>query len=329
MVPLTNRFAHGLDRPIGTTLLEQVGNTPLVRIWRIDGLPPAVELYAKLEGFNPGGSVKDRPVLRMIENAERAGLLPGPDGTVRRLLDSSSGNAGIAYAMIGAIKGYPVTLVVPANASEERKGIIRAYGAEIVLSDPLEGSDGAMRVAQEMAHRYPERYLYLNQYDNPGNWQAHYDGTGLEIAAQTHGRITHFVAALGTTGTLVGAGRRLREVNPRIEIVAVEPDSPLHGIEGLKHLPTAIAPGIYDPTVLHRTLRVSTEQAYTTARRLALEEGIFVGISAGAALDAALTVARDLSDGMVVVIFPDSGDRYLSTPLWTPPPALPGPAGLK
>lgn len=286
-------------------------------------------MYAKLEGFNPGGSVKDRPVLRMIEDAERTGLLPGPAGTARRVLDSSSGNAGIAYAMIGAIKGYAVTLVVPANASEERKGIMRAYGAEIVLSDPLEGSDGAMRMAQQMAGRHPDRYLYLNQYDNPGNWQAHYDGTGPEIAAQTHGRITHFVAGLGTTGTLVGAGRRLREVNPRIEIVAAEPDSPLHGIEGLKHLPTSITPGIYDPAVAHRTLRVSTEEAYAAARRLALEEGIFVGISAGAALDAALTVARDLSDGVVVAIFPDSGDRYLSTPLWTPVPALPGPVGLK
>jgi cysteine synthase B len=282
-----------------------------------------------MEGFNPGGSVKDRPVLRMIEDAERAGLLPGTAGTARRLLDSSSGNAGIAYAMIGAIKGYAVTLVVPANASEERKRIMRAYGAEVVFSDPLEGSDGAMRMAQQMAGQHPDRYLYLNQYDNPGNWQAHYDGTGPEIAAQTRGRITHLVAGLGTTGTLVGAGRRLREVNPRIEIVAAEPDSPLHGIEGLKHMPTTIAPGIYDPVVAHRTLRVSTEEAYTAARRLAAEEGIFVGISAGAALNAALTVARDLSDGVVVVIFPDSGDRYLSTPLWTPAPVPPGPSGRK
>jgi cysteine synthase B len=252
----------------------------------------------------------------MIEDAERAGLLPGPADAPRRLLDSSSGNAGIAYAMIGAIKGYSVTLVVPANASEERKAIIRAYGAEIVLSDPLEGSDGAMRLAQEMAHRHPERYLYLNQYGNPSNWRAHYDGTGPEILAQTRGRVTHFVAGLGTTGTLVGAGRRLREASPRIEIVAVEPDSPLHGIEGLKHLPTAITPGIYDPGVAHRTVRISTEAAYATARSLAVREGLFVGVSSGAAVAAALAVARDLSEGVVVAICPDSGDRYLSTPLW-------------
>jgi cysteine synthase B len=314
------RFVPDQPRPIGSRLLDHVGNTPLVRITRIGALPRGVELYAKLEGFNPGGSVKDRPVLRMVEEAERAGALPGPEDRPRSLLDSSSGNAGIAYAMIGAVKGYRVTLVVPANASEERKGIMRAYGAELIFSDPLEGSDGALQVAQSLAQAHPDRYLYLNQYSNPANWRAHYDSTGPELIAQTHGRLTHFVAGVGTTGTLVGVGRRLRETTPAAEIVAAEPDSGFHGIEGWKHLPTAITPGIYDPTVAHRTVRVTTDDAYALTRRLAPEEGIFAGTSAGAALAAAVAVARDLHDGVVVVIFPDSGGRYLSTPVWRSDP---------
>jgi cysteine synthase B len=312
------RFAPQPPRSAGSGLLDHVGNTPLVRITRIGHLRPHVELCAKLEGFNPGGSVKDRPVLRMIEDAERAGLLPGPGGMAPVLLDSSSGNAGIAYAMIGAVKGYRVTLVVPANASDERKGIMRAYGADLLLSDPLEGSDGAIRVARQMAEEHPERYLYLNQYDNPGNWRAHYDGTGPEILAQSHGLLTHFVAGVGTTGTLVGAGRRFRETDPAIEVIAAEPDSAFHGIEGWKHLPTAITPRIYDPTVAHRTVRVTTDEAYALTRRLAAEEGIFAGTSAGAALAAALSVAQDLREGVVVVIFPDHGGRYLSTPVFRP-----------
>jgi cysteine synthase B len=309
--------------PIGTDLLALIGNTPLVPIRRLGDLPPPVELYAKLEGFNPGGSVKDRPILRMIEDAERDGRLArGSEGHSRIVLDSSSGNAGIAYAMIAAVKGYRATLVVPANASEERQGIMRAYGAELVLSDPLEGSDGAMLVAQRMANEHPERYLYLNQYNNPSNWAAHYHGTGLEIVAQTHGRVTHFVAGVGTTGTLVGAGRRLREVIPAIEIVAAEPDNAFHGIDGWKHLPTAITPGIYDPAVAHRTIRVATDEAYAMTRSLASREGIFAGPSSGAALAAALAVARDLREGVVVVVFPDAGDRYLSTAVWrVAPPA--------
>ncbi|MDR7486784.1 MAG: cysteine synthase family protein [Armatimonadota bacterium] len=318
------RMMPGPSAPIGTDLLALIGNTPLVQIRRIGSLPSRVELYAKLESFNPGGSVKDRPVLRIIEDAERDGRLPGPGGTPRTILDSTSGNAGIAYAMIGAVKGYRVTLVVPGHASEERKGIMRAFGADLVFSDPLEGSDGAMLEAQRMAQAHPDRYLYLNQYDNPSNWRAHYEGTGLEIASQTHGRVTHFVAGLGTTGTLVGAGRRLREVNPAVEIVAAEPDSGFHGVEGLKHLPTAITPGIYDPTVAHRTIRVTTEEAYLLTRRLAAEEGIFAGPSSGAALAAALAVARDLREGLVVAVFPDGGDRYLSTAVWRPSPPLPG-----
>jgi cysteine synthase B len=300
----------------GSSLLDHIGRTPLVRIRRIGGLRPTVGVYAKLEGFNPGGSVKDRPVLRMIEEAERAGRLAGRGDDTAVLLDSSSGNAGIAYAMIGAVKGYRVRLVVPANASEERLGAMRAYGAEVILSDPLEGSDGAILTAQRMAEEQPDRFLYLNQYRNPANWQAHYDGTGPEILEQTQGRLTHFVAGVGTSGTLVGAGRRFRAAGSAIEIVAAEPDGAFHGIEGWKHLPTAIVPAIYDPSVPHRTIRITTEDAYLMTRRLASEEGIFAGTSSGAALAAAIEVARDLREGVVAVVFPDSGDRYLSTPVW-------------
>ncbi len=316
--------------PIGTDLLALIGNTPLVRIRHLGDLPHPVELYAKLEGFNPGGSVKDRPVLRIVEDAERDGRLePGPKGAPRTILDSTSGNAGIAYAMVGAVKGHPVTLVVPGNASEERKATMQAYGADLVLSDPLEGSDGAMLVAQRMAEDHPDLYVYLNQYANPSNWRAHYDGTGVEVASQTHGRITHFVAGVGTTGTVVGAGRRLREMSPAIEIVAAEPDSGFHGIEGWKHLPTAITPAIYDPTVAHRTVRVTTEEAYALTRDLAAREGIFAGISSGAALAAAVAVARDLREGVVVVIFPDAGARYLSTPVWRAAAPSVGPSDPK
>jgi cysteine synthase B len=302
--------------PIGTDLLAAIGNTPLVRIARIEGFPPGVELYAKLESFNPGGSVKDRPVMRIIDDAERDGRLQFS----RTILDSTSGNAGIAYAMVGAVKGYRMTLVVPANASEERKAIIRAYGAEIILSDPLEGSDGAIAVARQMVDEHPDRYVYLNQYDNPSNWRAHYHGTGPEIVAQTHGRITHFVAGVGTSGTLVGVGRCLREFNPAVQIVAAEPDHEMHGIEGWKHLPSALLPGIYDATVAHRTLRVTTDEAYALTRTLAAREGILAGPSSGAALSAALAVARNLQEGVVVTVFPDGGDRYFSTPVWRAAP---------
>lgn len=298
---------------IGDDLLQRIGNTPLLRLRRVTrGLPEGVEVCVKAEWFNPGGSVKDRPVLRMIEDAERAGLLT-PD---KVLLDSTSGNAGIAYAMIGAAKGYRVKLVMPANASEERKRMIRAYGAELVFSDPLEGSDGAILLARRIHEEDPDRYFKPDQYNNPSNWKAHYDTTGPEILAQTEGRITHFVGTLGTTGTVVGVGRRLREASPDVEIVAVEPDDPLHGIEGLKHIATSIRPGIYDPSVHHRKIGVSTEAAYAMARRLAREEGMFVGASTGAAVWAALQVARDLREGLVVALAPDGGDRYLSTALW-------------
>jgi len=295
------------------SLLDQIGRTPLIRLRRVTrDLRESVELYLKAEWFNPGGSVKDRPVLRMITDAERDGRLrPGTT-----ILDSTSGNAGIAYAMIGAVKGYAVELVLPANASEERKRIIAAYGARIILSDPLEGSDGAILLAREVLARAPERYFKPDQYNNPSNWLAHYDTTGPEILEQTGRRVTHFVAGLGTTGTLVGAGRRLHEAGLGVQVVAVEPDAPLHGLEGLKHIATSIVPGIYDPSVHDRKISVSTDEGYTMARRLGREEGLFVGESAGAAVAAALTAARDLREGIVVVIAPDGGDRYLSTPLW-------------
>jgi len=316
------RFVPKSPQRTGTDLLSLVGNTPLVPIQRLprgQGVAPSVEIYAKLEAFNPGGSVKDRPILRMIEDAERDGrLAPG-----RSLLDSTSGNAGIAYAMMAAVKGYRVTLVVPANVSGERKGVLQAYGAELILSDPLEGSDGALLEARRLFTQAPGRYIYLDQYNNPSNWRAHYDSTGPEILTQTHGRITHFVAGVGTSGTLVGAGRRLRGANPAIEIVAAEPDDAFHAIEGWKHLPTAIVPGIYDPSVPHRTLRVATDDAYAMTRRLAAEEGIFTGPSSGAALVAALAVARAVTTGVVVIVFPDAGDRYLSTAVWHTPAGPP------
>ncbi|HLN14878.1 MAG TPA: cysteine synthase [bacterium] len=295
------------------SLLDRIGHTPLVRLRRVtQDLPDRVEVYLKAEWFNPGGSVKDRPVLRMLDDAERDGRLePG-----KTILDSTSGNAGIAYAMIGAVKGYPVDLVMPASASEERKRIIAAYGARITLSDPLEGSDGAIVLAREIHARAPETYFKPDQYNNPSNWRAHYDTTGPEILEQTGGRVTHFVAGLGTTGTLVGTGRRLHEADPRIEVVAVEPDRALHGLEGMKHLASSIVPGIYDAAVPDRTLAVSTEAGYAMARRLAREEGYFVGESSGAAVVGALLVAGALRSGVVVAIAPDGGDRYLSTPLW-------------
>ncbi len=311
------------DRPAAavagaSSVLDLIGRTPLVRLHRVTrGLPDQVEVYLKAEWFNPGGSVKDRPVLRMIEDAEREGrLVPG-----KTILDSTSGNAGIAYAMIGAVKGYAVELVMPASASEERKRIIAAYGARIIYSDPLEGSDGAILLAREIVERNQDRYYKPDQYNNPSNWKAHYDTTAPEILEQTGGRVTHFVAGLGTTGTLVGTGRRLHEANPRIQVIAVEPDAPLHGLEGLKHIASSIVPGIYDPSVHDHKVPVSTEAGYRMARRLAREEGLLVGESTGAAVEAALHVARDLREGVVVVIAPDGGDRYLSTPLYRDLPA--------
>ncbi len=291
-----------------------VGNTPLLALRRVTlGLSPRVRVLAKAEWFNPGGSVKDRAALNILRQAQAEGHLR--EG--RRLLDSTSGNMGIAYAMFGAAMGIGVTLCIPANASPERIAILRAYGAELILTDPLEGSDGAILHARRLAEEHPDRYWYANQYDNPASWQAHYQSTGPEILHQTEGQVTHFVAGLGTSGTLMGTGRALREWNPKVQIVAVQPDSPFHGLEGLKHMPTAIRPGIFDPSFPDRTLEVSTEEAYAMVRRLAREEGLFVGISSGAAVVAALRVAQELDSGLVVTVFPDAGYKYLSdTALW-------------
>lgn len=307
-------ISYAVERRLADdSILQRIGNTPLVRLNRVTReLAGRVDVYAKCEWFNPGGSVKDRPALRMILEAERRGELT-PDKTI---LDSTSGNTGIAYAMIGAARGYRVELVVPENVSEERKRILRAYGAEIVFTDGLEGSDGAIREARRRYAERPERYYWPDQYNNPDNWRAHYDTTGPEIIAQTEGRVTHFVAAIGTSGTLVGTGRRLKEFRPSIKVIAVEPSRPMHGIEGLKHMATSIVPGIYDPTLHDEKIPVDTEAAYEMARRLAREEGLLVGQSSGAALVAALEVARRIDRGVVVTVFPDNGDKYLTTALW-------------
>jgi cysteine synthase B len=289
-----------------------VGNTPLLRLERVAREVRPVEVYAKAEWFNPGGSVKDRPALNMILDGERSGKLTAG----KTILDATSGNTGIAYAWIGAARGYRVRLALPKSASIERKRILRAYGAELVITDPAEGSDGAIREARRLYAEEPERYFYPDQYNNPANWQAHYHGTGREIYEQTEGRITHFVAGLGTSGTFMGTARRLREYNPEVRVISFQPASPLHGLEGLKHMETAIVPGIYDPELADADLGIETEEAYEMVRRLATEEGLLVGVSSGAALAAALKVAGRLRSGVVVTVFPDSGDKYLSERFW-------------
>ena len=294
------------------SILEQIGKTPLLRFVNITKELDRVSIYGKAEWFNPGGSVKDRPALRMIEEGERTKVLTRD----KVILDSSSGNTGIAYALIGAVKGYRVELAVPRNVSQERKRILQAYGAHVIYTDPLAGSDGAIREAHRRYEDNPEKYFMPDQYNNPANWWAHYDTTGPEIIEQTKGRITHFVAGVGTSGTLMGTGRRLREFNPRIQIAAVLPAEDLHGIEGLKHMETAIVPGIWNEQFPDLRLTVRTEDAYTMARRLALEEGILVGQSGGAAVYAALQLARQIPEGVIVTILPDAGDRYFSTGLW-------------
>lgn len=295
-----------------TDVLSLIGNTPLVRLQRVVGLYPEVEFYAKAEWANPGGSVKDRPAMNIIREAERAGLMSKD----KVLIDSTSGNTGIAYAMIAAARGYRVKLCMPSNVSEERKRILQAYGAEIVYTNPMEGSDGAIRRVRQMAAERPELYFYANQYDNPANWQAHFQATAPEIWEQTEGRVTHFVAGLGTSGTFVGTARRLKELNPRIRCVSFQPDSAFHGLEGMKHMATAIVPGIYDAKVADENLEISTEDAYRMTVRLAREEGLLVGISAGAAVVASLKVAEQARRAVVVTIFPDSGDKYLSERFW-------------
>jgi S-sulfo-L-cysteine synthase (O-acetyl-L-serine-dependent) len=296
-----------------SSVLDLIGRTPLVRLPHFERLTPGVELYAKAEWQNPGGSVKDRAAARMILDGEARGALrPG-----LTIVDATSGNTGIAYAMVGAARGYKVRLFLPENASPERKLILRAFGAELVLTDPLEGTDGAIREVRRTVAENPEKYFYPDQYSNDSNWRAHFETTGPEIIEQTGGRLTHFVAGLGTSGTFMGTGRALRQFNPAIKLISFQPEGPFHGLEGLKHMETALVPAIYDPSLADEDLRVSTEAAHRMVRRLAREEGLLVGISSGAALAAALQVAGRLDEGVVVTVFPDGAEKYLSETFWT------------
>ncbi len=309
--PLLQRHTHS-EHKLGHFVTEQVGNTPLLQLTRIIKSRPNVQLLAKAEWFNPGGSVKDRAALFIIEDAMARGQLA--KGKV--LIDSTSGNTGIAYAMIGAAKGIPVELVMPENVSVERTQRARAYGATVRFSDPLEGSDGAIREVRRLIAENPDKYFYADQYNNPNNVRAHYETTGPEIFQQTQGRVTHFVAGLGTTGTLMGTGRYLKDCNPAVKVIAVEPADELQVIEGLKYMQTAIVPGIYDEDFADVKISVDAEVAWHVTRQLAREEGLFVGFSAGAAMYAAVQVAKTLSEGVVVAVLPDAGDKYLSTGLF-------------
>jgi S-sulfo-L-cysteine synthase (O-acetyl-L-serine-dependent) len=297
---------------LGARPVDLVGNTPLLELTSASREVPGATILGKAEWYNPGGSVKDRAALWMIREGEKSGaLMPG-----KVILDATSGNTGIAYAWIGAALGYKVRLCLPKNASEERKKILRAYGVEIVLTDPGEGSDGAIREARRLYAEEPEKYFYPDQYTNPANPWSHYESTAPEIWEQTGGEITHFVAGLGTSGTFVGTARRLKEYNPDIKVISFEPDSPFHGLEGMKHMASAIVPEIYDPTIADENLGASTEEAYDMVKRLAREEGILVGLSAGAAVATSLRVARESEAGVVVTVFPDGADKYLSESFW-------------
>jgi cysteine synthase B len=302
--------------PPASFLLDQIGNTPLLRLARLDAEFPGIEIYGKAEFFNPGGSVKDRAGLNMILDGERTGRLT-PE---RTLLDATSGNTGIAYAMICAVKGYKVKLCLPANASHERKQILTAYGAEMVFSDPGEGSDGAIRLCKKVYEENPDAYFYPDQYNNPANWKAHFDGTAPEIIEQTHGRITHFVTSMGTSGTFVGDSRRLKRDLPHVKCISAQPSTGFHGLEGLKHMPTAIVPGIYDPSLADDNLWIETEDAYEMTRWLGRNEGLLVGMSSGANVHAAREVARRLQaegrSGVIVTILCDGATKYLSEAFW-------------
>lgn len=305
-------LAHRTSRkPIGQPLVSLIGRTPLLSLSHLERETPGVTLLAKAEWFNPGGSVKDRAAVSIIHEAEALGLIR--EGVT--LLDATSGNTGIAYAMISAAKGYRLRLCIPTNANPQVLSLLRAYGAELTLTDPMQGSDGAIREARRLARSHPGEFLYLDQYNNPANWRAHYDTTAVEIWEQTRRAVTHFIAGLGTTGTFTGTSRRLKTLHPEIRAIAVQPAGGLHGLEGLKHLDSAIVPGIYDPQLPDETVFVSTEEAYDTLQRLTNEEGLLVGPSSGAALAASLQVAKTLSatrtPAVIVMIFPDSGHRYL------------------
>ena len=312
------RSAPALGETLGQSVLERIGNTPLLRL---DGLTrdlPGVALLGKAEWYNPGGSVKDRAAANIVAEARRNGeLRPG-----KILLDATSGNTGIAYAMLGAAQGFSVTLCMPENVSRERKQILQGYGANILYTDPAEGSDGAIRMARELAARHPNEYFYADQYSNDANWRAHYSSTANEIWQQTRGRITHFVSMLGTSGTFVGTTRRLKQLNPQVQCISLQPDSSFHGIEGAKHMASAIVPGIYDPELADRNLEIATEDAYAMARQLSRTAGLLVGVSAAAAVVGCLKIAHELrlskgDEAVIVTILCDSGEKYLSERFWT------------
>ena len=302
---------------LGTTLLDRIGNTPLIRLERIVAHLPGIQLLGKAEWNNPGGSIKDRAASGIVADAQKRGLLkPG-----KHLLDATSGNTGIAYSMLGAAMGFPVTLCIPSNVSLERKRILAAYGANVIWTDPADGSDGAIRMARKLIAEQPEKFFYADQYGNDNNWRAHYYSTANEIWDQTAGTITHFVAGLGTSGTFMGTTRRLRELNPKIRCISMQPDSPFNGLEGLKHMATAIVPPIYDPTLADRNIDMPTERAYAMCKRLARTQGLLLGISAGAAIAAARGIAEEEAragrEAVIVTILPDSADKYLSDRFWS------------
>jgi cysteine synthase B len=310
--------APGLGETLGRTMMERIGNTPLLRLDSLTRDLPGVALLGKAEWYNPGGSVKDRAAANIVAEGRRSGKLH--EGKI--LLDATSGNTGIAYAMLGAAEGFPVTLCMPENVSRERKQILHGYGANIIYTDPGDGSDGAIRKARELVETAPEKYFYADQYSNDANWKAHYHGTANEIWQQTQGRITHFVAMLGTSGTFVGTTRRLKELNPGVQCISLQPDSSFHGIEGAKHMASALVPKIYDPTLADQNLEISTEDAYAMARRLSRKAGLLVGISAAAAVVGSLKIAAGLSlqngdEAVIVTILCDSGDKYLSERFWS------------
>ena len=304
-------------KPLGSTLLERIGNTPLVQLDRLTAHLPGVQIFGKAEWMNPGGSVKDRAASSIVADAQRKGLL----GPGKILLDATSGNTGIAYAMLGAAQGFRVLLCMPSNVSVERKRILEAYGAEVLWTDPADGSDGAIRKARALAEAQPDAYFYADQYGNDNNWLAHYRGTANEIWQQTEGTVTHFIAALGTSGTFMGTTRRLRELNPKIQCISMQPDSPFNGLEGLKHMATAIVPPIYDPTLADRNIDMPTERAYIMAKRLGKTQGLLVGVSAAGAVAASLDIAEEEAragrEAVIVTILCDSADKYLSERFWT------------
>lgn len=315
----TDNMTSAPPKTFGSALLDRIGNTPLLRLDRLTRHLPGIQILGKAEWANPGGSVKDRAASAIVADAQRTGqLTPG-----KSLLDATSGNTGIAYAMLGSAQGFPVTLCVPSNVSPERKHILQAYGANVVWTDPADGSDGAIRMARKLAAEQPERYFYANQYGNDNNWRAHYYGTANEIWQQTEGAVTHFVAGLGTSGTFMGTTRRLRELNSGIQCISMQPDSPFNGLEGLKHMATAIVPPIYDEKLADRNIEMPTERAYAMAKHLGRSEGLLVGVSAAAAVAACLDVAEEEAkagrEAVIVTILCDSADKYLSERFWSEP----------